>query len=293
MENNVNTAQNWFFLGLLSLIWGSSFILMKKGLVVFSANQVAAMRIFFAFSSLLPFIFPYIKNVKRKDWLPIAGVALFGSGIPPFLFTAAQTELTSAAAGILNSLTPFFTLLIGILLFGVMLHWKKLLGVGLGFLGAILLIIYSAPEGVTNNYWYGIYVVLASICYGISVNIIKTYCQHIHPMTLNVSIFSLLGLPIIIYLFLVDANFVATFAIEGAWLACFYIFILALLGTSFASIIFFKLTQNTNALFASTVTYLSPIVAVLWGIGDGEAISWAYWVGMLLILMGVYVTSRK
>lgn len=284
--------QSWLYLLILSLIWGSSFILMKKGLVAFSATQVASMRIFFSALTVLPFVFVSFKQLTKKDVLPVLLVGLTGSGIPPFLYTIAQTKIDSAAAGILNSLTPIFTLLIGVLFFQMLFHWKKLIGVGLGFLGGVSLIFPNLETVGTQQNVYGLLIVFATICYAISVNTIKTRCVHISPIYLNTMVFSFLGPWAAIYLFSTDFIFLLQTS-EEAWTALGYIVILAVLGTSFSSVLFFKLTQETNALFASTVTYLIPIVAIIWGFLDGEVIGWNYLVGIVFILVGVYLTSRK
>ncbi len=286
------SVQSWLLLAVLAVIWGSSFILMKKGLVVFSSNQVAALRIFIAMLGLLPFVWYSFKRVARKDYGVLILVAIFGSGMPPFLFTYAQTQISSALAGLLNALTPLFTFLFGLLIWKLVFNWQKLAGVVIGLVGAIGLILFSAPLEAGSNNWFGLFVVLATASYAFNANLIKQYCQNIPPIAISTIGFIFIGPLAGAYLLTTDFfHIMRTDA--NAPQALFLIAILALIGTALANILYFRLTQLTDALFASTVTYLIPIVAILWGIWDGETVDWTYFVGMLLILCGVYLTSKK
>ncbi len=286
-------AKEWGILLLLALIWGSSFILMKRGLEAYSSTQVASLRIFLTTLAMLPFLLTGFRKIRRQDLLPLFIVAVAGNGIPPFLFTAAQVHISSAAAGVLNSLTPIFVLLFGILFFKMAFKWNRLFGVALGFMGAASLILFSTPQStvVQNEYFYGLFIIGASLCYAVSVNMVKTYCQHIHPITINLAVFLMVGPFAGVYLFSTD--FVTLLQTHPlGWSSFGYIVILAVFGTAIATVIFFQLTQKTDALFASTVTYLIPIVAVFWGLMDGETIGWTYAIGLVGILGGVYLARQ-
>lgn len=286
------SIQSWLLLAVLALIWGSSFILIKKGLLVFSSNQVASLRIFIAMLSLLPFVVYSLKRVARKDYGVFVLVAIFGSGLPPFLFSYAQTQISSALTGLLNAITPLFTFLFGLLIWRLAFKWQKFAGVIIGLLGAIGLILFSAPLESGSNNWFGLFVVLATASYALNANLIKQYCQNISPIAISTIGFLFIGPLAGVYLFSTD--FLEIMDTDpGANQALFLISILAIVGTALANILYFRLTQLTDALFASTVTYLIPIVAILWGIWDGETVDWTYLIGMLLILCGVYLTSRK
>ena len=187
MSSQMNTQtekvglMNWATLLVISLIWGSSFILMKKGLVAYEPTQVATMRIFLTMLVMIPFVIMAFRRVTKKDLLPLIIVAVAGNGIPPFLFTAAQVRLDSSAAGILNSLTPVFVFLYGVLFFGMVFKWKRLLGVLIGFVGAVSLIVFAAPQSQTgeSEYIYGLYIVGAAVCYSVSVNLVKSHFHHL------------------------------------------------------------------------------------------------------------------
>lgn len=287
------TLQSWLLLIATALIWGSSFILMKKGLAVFPPRQVATMRIFFTMLAMLPFIYRGIGKINKQNLLPVLVIAIAGSGFPPFLFTAAQTHLPSAAAGILNTFTPLFTLLVGVWVFKVVFEWRRLAGVLLGLAGAILLVFTTAPHNTNGsaNFFYGSYILLATLCYGISANTVKRYCQNLPAIALNSVVFCILGPFAGLYLLSSDVLTIIH-TNPMAYRALGFIVILAVFNSALAGIFYFKLTQKTSALFASTATYLIPFVAVMFGAYDGEAIGWSYVAGLILILSGVYLASR-
>lgn len=283
--------QDWLFLVLLAFIWGSSFIIMKKALLVFSPEQVAALRIFIATLSVVPLI-PYSwKRFKKKDYKIIALIAILGSGIPPFFFTLAQTQISSALTGLLNTLTPLFTFLIGLLFFGILFQTRKLLGVLMGMAGGLFLIFFSEPSGDSSNNLFALFVLAAAFCYATNSNLIKNYAQNIPPIILNTIGFLFIGPPAGIFVFSTD--FLDRMELPNAWSTLGLVAILAIIGTAIANMLYFKLTQRTSALFASTVTYLIPVIAIFWGFLDGENIDWTYPVGLSFILFGVYLTSRK
>jgi drug/metabolite transporter (DMT)-like permease len=289
--------KHWLLFALVTLIWGSSFILMKKGLVAFSFVQVACLRLFITMLALLPFLPKSFKHLKNpKTLIPVLIVSIIGSGIPPFLFTLAETQIPSAAAGILNGLTPLFVLLFGVLWFRMVFHWQKITGIIFGLTGAAILILFSdtvSSDGATTyNYWYGFYIVLASICYAISSNVVKAQCQDIPALELNGASFILLGPLAGAALFFTDFTTVLQ-TDPQAYTALGYIVILAVAGTAIAKVLFFKLTQETDALFSSMITYSLPIVAIFWGILDQEAIGMSYFIGLGLILLGVYLSSKN
>lgn len=287
----------WGILILLALVWGSSFILMKRGLEVFSPIEIGALRIAIAFLVLLPFALRHLKGIPKDKWKWLLLPGLIGNTIPAFLFPLAQTHLMSSVTGVLNGLTPLTTIIIGALLFQQRIPSKKLLGLVIGFAGAVLLSTAKAEGGFGSINAYAFYVVLATICYGTSVNVIKYRLQDLAPVQIAAIAFMMVGPPILLFL-LVGTPFLSHFtatdpiAQEAVWWALGYIIILAMFGTAWALILFNRLIQYTDAIFASTVTYLIPIVAVLWGVWDGESLVSGHYYGMGLILLGVIITNR-
>lgn len=276
---------------LLAFIWGSSFILMKKGLVAYSSSEVAALRMVIAFLCFLPFILYNIKKVDKKYWKYLIIVGLFGNGIPAFLFTKAETGISSSLAGMLNSLVPLFTITLGVLFFKVPTNKLKFIGVFIGLIGAVMLITgngFNIGESETS---YSFYVIAATLCYAISVNTIKKYLQEVNSIVVSSFAFLFIGPPLLIYLFTTDFVY-TTFNNPEATTALSYIFILSLFGTAFSLIIFNMLVKQTSALFASTVTYLIPVFAIMWGIFDGELINLIQVLGIVVILVGIYFVNK-
>ncbi|MEM8907164.1 MAG: DMT family transporter [Bacteroidota bacterium] len=282
---------HWLLLALLGLVWGSSYILIKKGLVAYSAQQVASLRVCISALAFLPvFLYRYATiDWSKFRYLLVVGFA--GSFIPAFLFAYAQTEINSSMAGGLSSLTPLFTLVLGILFFKLPLVWRKVLGVILGLGGALLLILFGAESGVQGNMWYGLLVVAGCFFYAISVNTVKAALQEMNSITLSATAFTLIGLPGLFFLLSTDFLLVLQ-QHEQAWSSLGYIALLAIFGTVIASVLFFRLVQLTHPVFASMVSYLIPIVALLWGAADGEAITDYHLLGMALIMGGVYITRQ-
>ncbi|MFT6112763.1 MAG: drug/metabolite transporter (DMT)-like permease [Bacteroidia bacterium] len=277
----------YLFLGLLALIWGSSFILMKEGLKHFSSYQVAAMRIGFAGVALIPFV-NWRKVVIRSGDLKYFIISGFlGSALPAFLFTAAQTKISSSLAGALNGLTPLFALLVGVLFIGIKVNKLKIYGVICGLLGAFFLVI---GKSINFDIGYTSLAVLASLCYGINVNIIKQKLNDYPPLlvaALPLAMISLLGVGVMLYNgFNFDIYNTQHIKSLGA------ILLLAILGTSLSLVMFNRLIQQTNTVFATSVTYLIPIVALFWGFLAGEDIHWTQLAGLLSILVAIWLIRK-
>ena len=294
LKINLNSkAWQWLTLIFLSFIWGSSFILMKKGLRSYSSDQVAALRIFISFIAFLPFGIKYIKKITRDNILSLFIVGFIGSTIPAFLFTKAQTNIDSGLAGILNSMTPLFTLIIGLIFYKSAAKLINAIGILLGLIGALGLIIYSANDTniLGNINYYGLLVVIATVCYGINVNHVKYKIKDLNGLELTSLAFMLVGPFAGIYLLFTD--FSLAISTNDYLLNLSYIAILAVIGTVLALVIFNTLIQQTSALFGASVTYLIPVFAIMWGIFDGEKITIIQFLWIGLILTGVYLVNQK
>ena len=273
---------------LLAFIWGSSFILMKKGLIVFSDLEVAQLRMGVAWISLLPFVWSKLFSIEKKHIIPILIVGLFGNGLPAFLFTKAQTELDSSLIGILNALVPLFTFVLAMLLFKTKVKVSQLIGILLGLSGAVWLIAGGGLMLENGNYsWY---VIIATICYAISLNTIKNYLQNMSAIEIAGLAFFVVGPFCLIALAFSD--FSEKMTIDGAYLALFYVVLLSTVGTSLALVLFNQLVKGTTAIFASSVTYLIPVVAIFWGFADGEIITLNHFIGIAIILGGIHLINK-
>ena len=276
----------------LSLIWGSSFILMKRGLEDFPSDQVAAIRMATSFLCLFPFVMFHASKIKSYQWKYIFATGLLGNGIPAFLFTAAQTHVPSFIAGMLNSLTPVFTMAIGYFIFKTEVTINKILGVALGLAGTVSLILVSSDGSIGSVTWYPLLIVAATICYGISVNIIRNKLHDVASIHISGFALMIVGPPTGIYLFTTD--FTERLSNNPhALVSLGYVLLLAIFGTAVSIVIFNRLIKSSGALFASSVTYLIPIVAMLWGLVDGEKPGLFHLAAMGAILGGVYLINLK
>lgn len=280
----------WIYLLMLSLIWGSSFILIKKGLVGLTPYQVGALRIVLTSIFLFSIGFKSLKEIQKTDWKWIAWSGLLGSGYPPFFFAKAQEHLDSAVASILNSLVPFFTLLSG-LFFGFAIKRKQVLGILIGFVGCVLLILTGASISSNQNYWYSILIIVSTIGYGFNLNIIKKHLKGVSALAITTGNFVLLFLPALIILY-VSGFFDVILQSKAMQQSLLYITVLSLFGTAFAKVLFNKLVQVASPVFSASVTYLMPIVAVMWGFLDGESFHVLQMVGGAVIVFGVYISNK-
>lgn len=291
MTNSNSSFIKWtIFIG-LALIWGSSFILMKRGLEVYSPPQVAAIRMTVAFLFLLPFVIGHLKEIPKDKWIYIIVAGLLGNGIPAFLFTKAETGLSSSVAGILNSLTTVFSLLVGVMFFNMKTTTIKVVGVFLGLAGAILTVLYNAKGGFDSNYYYSIYIIVATICYAFNVNLIKSYLGGINNVQL--SGFALFGVGPLTMAYLFSTDFLQRISSTKGVESFFYVVLLGVFGTGVSQILFNKLLKTSSVLFSSSITYFIPVVAIMWGVLDGESIGIIQVVGFLTIIAGVFLISRK
>jgi len=286
-KNYINAGlSSWLLLFFLSLIWGSSFILIKKSLLAFSPLEVGALRICIASIAFLPFLLRQLKDVPWNNLRYFIIVGFAGSGIPAFLYAIAQTEVDSSVAGVLNSLTPIFTLLIGLIIFKATFKWLQLWGILLGFLGACLLIILRNGWQLSAEVNYALLIVVATLCYGISVNVVNYKLSAYKPLLISSISFILTGPLSFIYLLTTDILTDVTQHPDG-YVSLISIAVLSLVGTFYSTIIFYKLVQNTNPVFASSVSFVIPIIALLWGYVDGEILSIYHVISMACILVGV------
>jgi len=286
-----NRTWQWIFLILLASIWGSSFILMKKGLETFSFYQVAAMRIFISFLFFIPIIVIKIRKLAIKDIKSLLIVGLLGNLIPAFLFTKAQTEINSTLAGMLNSLTPFFTLIVGVLFYGSKTKITKVVGILVGMIGAIGLISGGSLNVFSGNNTAGLFIVLATSFYGISLNEVKTNLKNLDGVSITAFAFLFAG-PIA-GAYLLFSDFSPALAKPEFFGGFISVALLAILSSGIAAIISNTLIGYTSAIFTSSVTYIIPIFAIFWGFVDGESVTILQILFMTVIFSGVYMINAN
>jgi len=283
----------WLYLVSLSLVWGSSFILIKKGLVGLTALQLGALRTVLAAVFLLIIGFNSVKKIKKEQWKWIGVSAMLGSFFPAFFFAFAELEIDSAIVSILNSTVPILSIIIGFLIFSVQSTKNQVIGVFIGLLGSIFLIGSGATLNTDQNYWYALLPLAATTMYAFNVHVIKRHLQEIPALSITVGCFLILLIPSLLVLYFSDFFQAELLAKEEVQISISYIAILSVVGTGIAKILFNRLVQLSNPVFSTSVTYLIPVVALTWGILDGETFSLWQALSGIVILIGVYFANKK
>jgi drug/metabolite transporter (DMT)-like permease len=285
-------STKWYLLAFLGCVWGSSFILMQLGLQGVNSIQLGSLRLLFAACFLFLVGYKEIAKIPRYKWKYIALTSLFGTFVPAFLFSVALSKIDGSISAILNSLTPLNTLLVGLFFFGLDVHRRQIFGVIIGFIGCALLVLSGSGENTTENYYYAILIVIASVFYGINVNLIKKYLSDLKPLTISTGNFVVMFVPALIVLYCSD--FFEIVHQEKVQNALGYIVVLGVIGTGLSNILFFKLIQLSSPVFASSVTYIIPVVAIFLGfLFMQETLTLVQALGAIIVLIGVYFSSKK
>ena len=287
-----DNSKKWFYLAILSLIWGSSFILIKKGLVGLSSFQVASLRIIFA--AIVIFIYSYnsLLKIPKKSWKWILITAYTGTFFPVYLISYGQTEIESGLASIITTITPINTLIVGIIFFGLLYTKKQLLGLFIGLIGAILLVYEASEADINLNIYYSFFIYMTTVGYAASVNLIKNYLTDISPEAVTAGIFISISPPALIVLFLSDFSSL-NFADTEVLNSIIFVFILGVFSSAIAQTLFNKFVKIASPLFAAAVTYTMPIIAIFWAILDGETLTIMQFFATTIILTGVYLVNKK
>jgi len=285
-----NKFINWAIFCILSIVWGSSFILMKEGLTALSAYQVASLRMLFSGLVLLPFAISAFKKIPKEKMGTVFLAGFLGNFIPAYLFCIAETNIDSSLAGILNSLTPLFTILVGLSFFKTTINKQKMIGVMIGFIGLCLL--FAAGKNISfQNLSFASLVLVATFFYGLNVNLVGKFLKNIRSIDIVSVAFAFLIIPSALILY-ITGYFSMSFNNPHFQQATIASIILGVVGTSIASILFYMLIKRSTIIFASMVTYGIPVIAVAWGVYFGESISILQIGSLLIILAGVYIVNK-
>jgi drug/metabolite transporter (DMT)-like permease len=282
----------WFYLISLSLIWGSSFILIKKALVGLEADQLGSLRIIFSSIIIILIAWKRLSKITKLEWKWITISAFLGSFFPAFLFAFAEKEIDSAVASIINSIVPLNTVIIGMVLFNIRSTKRQIIGVLIGLAGTYMLIMSGIKLNPDQNYLYSGFVILCSFLYALNVNIIKKYLQHLSALTITVGHFAVIIIPAVIVFYFSDFD-VNSLKNQETIDSVIYVLILAVFGTALAKILFNKLIKISSPVFASSVTYSMLIVSIFWGLVDGEKFSIYQLIATIIIILGVLLTNKK
>ncbi|WP_412559465.1 DMT family transporter [Winogradskyella sp. MIT101101] len=288
-----NPNVKWIYLIILSIIWGSSFILIKKSLLGLTPYQLGALRTIITGIILLAFGYSQLKDIPKSKWKWLCISGFLGSFFPAFFFAIAETEIDSAVASILNSLVPLNTILLGFAVFKIASTKRQVLGVIIGFIGTSILIMKGSELNPNQNYLYAGFVIASTLMYGANVNIIKRYLQDVKPLAIAAGNYIFIVIPALVILLFTD--FFSSERLNNPDLpsALLYVIILSVFGTALAKVVFNKLVQISTPVFASSVTYIMPLIALIWGVLDGEAFSLIQAMASLLILVGVYLSHKR
>lgn len=282
----------WLLLFILSLTWGSSFILIKKALLGFSPMEIGALRIIFAGIILFFIGIKKFKHIDKKHWKPLFIVAIFGTFFPVFLFSYAITEIDSSIAAVLNSLTPLITMVLGVFFFNFSFSKKQALGVFIGLFGTLLLLYQNALANPTKNHLYAFLIFIAATGYAFSVNYLKKKFKDLDTVSITSATFTLL-IPFAIIVLSFSGFFERDLTEKINYTSLGYVIILAAIGTSMAMLLFNKLIQISSPVFSASVSYLITLVAVAWGVFDGEKLGWTQCLAAGLIIWGVVIAQKK
>lgn len=293
MSQKPKSSLAWVLLFLISSIWGSSFILIKKGLLIFSAFEVGCLRIFIASLVLIPMGIKAFPKIPKNKLSYVFVVGMVGSFIPAVLFAIAQTKLESSVTGIFNSFVPIFVILTGTLFFGLKIKVPNLLGILIGLFGCVIIIFGGAGFNFGSINYYALLIIAATVMYALNVNIIKSKVSDIKPLDLTAVSFLLVS-PIAGCLLFFGTDFISKVELqEGFLMAISYISTLAIIGTALAMYLFNNLVKMSTPVFASSCTYFIPVVAICWGLLDGETLNIYQYLGVGIVLSGVYLANKK
>ena len=290
LRTSMSKFINWLLFLALSIIWGSSFILMKHSKEELSAPQIAALRIFTAGVIFLPLAVFHIAKIPRKKILIIILSGVTGNLLPAFLFASAiARNIDSSLAAILNSLTPIFVVLIALVIFRDKIKTQKIIGVLIGFAGLTLLFLLW--KGVSfENFKYALLILLATVLYGVNVNVVGHFLKEIPSLYIATISLSFMIIPTTWVLW--QENFLQLSFNESTvqW-AIVEAAILGIVGSAIASALFYILIKRAGGVFASLVTYGVPFIGILWGMLDGEKITIKQVACLGIILFGVYLAN--
>lgn len=286
------TVKKWLYLIVLSLIWGSSYILIKKGLIGLSPIQLGAIRILMTTMILFVVGYKSLRGLTKEHWKWLVFTGFVGTFFPSFLFAFSETKIDSSVVAVLNGLTPVFTLLIAFLFFQKRVKHKQVIGVIVGFFGTFLLVAQEFSIANSGDASYALLVVIAAFCYGINVNTLKYKLEGVAPMAIALANFIAISIPALILLLTSDFPWTSFYKTPLVLESLGYILILSMFGTAFAKVLFNQLLSFSSAVFSISITYLLPIVAIAWGVFDGETFGGIQYLASLFILLGIYLVTE-
>jgi drug/metabolite transporter (DMT)-like permease len=293
MPEKTVSLRDWLILIFLAVIWGISFLFIKKAVAIYTPMQAAFWRVSLSCLFNIPILLAFRKQIDWSKWKALAVIALAGSALPSVLFAFAQQKVDSSTAGILNALTPLFTVLFGVIIYQSKVSRNKVIGVLLGLLGASILILLDPdnPGSGQTHFWAAGLCILATCCYAISANTITQHLQNMHPAAIGAGAFALLS-PVFLVGLVWSGGITQLQTHENGVNGLLYIAFLSGMGTVLASLLYFGLIQRTGAVFGTSVTYLLPVISIFFGLLDGEKVHFTDFLGSAIILGALYLAKK-
>lgn len=283
------SKMEWIVFVILAFIWGASFILIKKSLISFSSGDVGLLRITISGLTFLPFLFFSKFRLPLRKWPLAILISIVGNGIPAFMYAAAETRLGSAVTGVLNSLSPIFALIIGVLFFKLVMNRNHLLGIFFGCAGLITLVISEDDWSVSA---YIIFIILATLCYGLSANLVKYFAGDLNPIAISATGFVCLT-ALMLPVGFITGTFPKLVSPDTQSVALVALIVLSLFGTVLANVMFYWLIQRSGVMFSTAIAYAMPVMAIVWGSLDEEKFTWLHGIGFAFILTAIYTLRKK
>ena len=271
---------------------------MEESATVIDPNRLAALRIFSAALFFLPFALRHVRSIPTEKLGLVALNGTIGNLLPAFLFAFALNDpaITGPMGGILNALTPLSVVTIAILFYKDRIAVNKLMGIGIGLAGLILLtllpVIRQQTELTVAKLLPTLAILTSTVLYGINVNLVAHRLQGIKALHLASVSIALMIIPTSFLLWYFDFAALA-FENPDVQVAIWKGAGLGIAGSALATIIFYRLLQMAGGLFASLVTYGIPVVAVVIGWIDNIYIDPLQILCLGIILSGVYLVNKK
>lgn len=277
----------------LGIVWGSSFLFIEWALQAFTPVGVAFLRGALGSLSLLAFAAVLKVELPRKpiEWFHISVLAVLLNAAPGFLFAFGQQYVTSVMAGILNATTPLMTLLVMTLVFRAeRVTANQIVGLVAGFFGVAL--VSGVLHGLGENKMIGVAALLgATFCYGLSFPYARRFVTPLRYSNTALATAQVTASAVILLPFALIGGFVSA---PLSVTPVIGVVLLGVLGTGFAYIWNYRNMKLAGSAIASSVTYITPVVAAVLGVAFlGEHLSWDQVAGGLLVLLGAAMIQNR
>lgn len=287
MNRGAFSVLDWTLFVSISLIWGSSFLLMAIGLEAFEPGLITMLRVGLGAAAL--WLVPVARSTKvdRSDWPRLVALSIVWVAVPFTLFPIAQQYINSAIAGMLNGAMPIFAAVIAVIMLRRLPRATTLVGLVIGFAGVVAISAPSIREGGTEALGVAL-VVIATACYGLAVNIAAPIQQRYG------------SIPVMARMLALATLWTAPFGLIGAagssfaWGPFVAIAAAGVVGTGIAFVIMGSLVGRVGSTRASVITYVIPVVALVLGVVfRNDQVAPIALLGVAMVIAGAAMASRR